>query len=108
MLEVHSTKIPNYVAIVNYKAKGMTKRARGQRRIDPRSQPESCPYDHRFHTMFQLDFYTSVILSKNPVVDKSQWIDWTHVRELQKRSLDDAIATCQHIGVYQLMEFQHP
>jgi len=52
MLEVHSTKIPNYVARVNYKAKGMTKRAREQRRIDPRSQPESCPYDHRFRTMF--------------------------------------------------------
>ena len=55
--------------------------------------------------MFQLDFYISVSLSKNPVMAKSQWIDWTHVRELQKRSLDDAIATCQHIGVYQLMEF---
>ena len=37
MLEVHSTKVPNYVARVNYKAKGMTKRAREQRRIDPRS-----------------------------------------------------------------------
>jgi hypothetical protein len=60
---------------VNYKAKGMSERAKEQRRFDPRSQPESCPYDHRFHTMFQLDFYTSAILSRNPVVAKSQWID---------------------------------
>ena len=58
--------------------------------------------------MFQFDYYTSVILSRNPVVAKSQWIDWTHVRELQKHYLDVAIATCQRIGVYQLMEFQHP
>ena len=37
MLEVHSTKVLNYVARVNYKAKGMTERAREQRSIDPRS-----------------------------------------------------------------------
>ena len=37
MLEVHSTKVPNYVTRVNYKAKGMTERAREQRRIDPKS-----------------------------------------------------------------------
>ena len=52
MLEVHSTKVLNYVARVNYKAKGMTERAREQRRIDPTSQLESCPYDHMFCTMF--------------------------------------------------------
>jgi hypothetical protein len=80
MLEVHHTQVPYYVARVNYKAKGMTERAREQRRIDPRSMPESCPYDHRFRTMFQFDYYTSVILSRNPAVAKSQWIDWTHVR----------------------------
>jgi len=37
MLEVHSTKVPNYVTRVNYKAKGMTERAKEQRRIDPKS-----------------------------------------------------------------------
>jgi hypothetical protein len=74
MLEVHKTKVPNYVVRVNYKAKGMTERASEQSRINPRSQPESCPYDHRFHTMFQLDYYTSVILSKNPLVGY-YWID---------------------------------
>jgi hypothetical protein len=72
MLEVHSTKVPNYVTRVNYKAKGVTERAREQRRINPRSQPESFPYDHRLRTMFQLDFYTSVILSRNPIMTKSQ------------------------------------
>ena len=71
MLKVHCTAIPNYVARVNYKEKGMTKRARELRRIDPRSLPESCPYDNRFHTIFQFNYYTSVILSRNPVVAKS-------------------------------------
>ena len=71
MLKVHHTAISDYVAIVNYKGMDMTERARELRRIDPRSQPESCPYDHRFRTMFQLDFYHSVILSRNLVVTKS-------------------------------------
>ena len=71
MLKVHRTVVPDYVARVNYKGKGMTERARELRRIDPRSQPEDCPYDHCFHTMFQLDFYHNVILSRNPVVTKS-------------------------------------
>ena len=57
--------------------------------------------------MFHLDYYTSVILARNPVVAKSQWIDWKHVRELRKSSIDYAIATCQRIGVYTLMEFVH-
>ena len=39
MLEVHHTLVPHYVARVNYKANGMTERAREQRRIDPRSLP---------------------------------------------------------------------
>jgi hypothetical protein len=52
MLKICRTTLPGYVHSVNYKAKGMTERAREQRRIDPRGQPESCPYDHRFCTMF--------------------------------------------------------
>ena len=58
--------------------------------------------------MFQFDFYHSVILSKDPVVAKSQWIDWDHVRKQKKPSLDIDIATCEHTGIYRLMEFQHP
>jgi hypothetical protein len=58
--------------------------------------------------MFQFDFYHSVILSRDPVVTKSQWIDWDHVRKQKKPSLDIAIATCECTGIYRLMEFQHP
>ena len=48
-----------------------------------------------------------MILSRNPVVAKSQWIDWDHVRKQKKPSLDIAIATCERTGVYRLMELQH-
>ena len=54
-----------------------------------------------------MDFYTSVILSRNPVIARSQWIDWQYVRDLQKASIDHAIAICEHTGVYEIMEFQH-
>ena len=106
LLEVYAPVLPNYVVRVNYKGKGMTMRARDQRRIYPRGLSR-IQYDHRFHTMFHLDYYTSVILARNPVVAKSQWIDWKHVRELRKSSIDYAIATCQRTCVYMLMEFVH-
>jgi hypothetical protein len=49
-----------------------------------------------------------VVLSRDPVVAKSQWIDLDHVRKQRKPSLDVAIETCQHTGIYELMQFQHP
>ena len=67
LLEVHAPDLPNYVARVDYRGKGMTKRARDHRRIDPRGL-QRIQYDHRFHTMFHMDFYTSVILTRNPVI----------------------------------------
>ena len=91
LLEVHAPDLPNYVARVDYRGKGMTKRARDQRRIDPRCL-QRIQYDHRFHTMFLMDFYTSVILTRNLVIARSQWIDWQYVRELQKSSINHAIA----------------
>ena len=84
----------------------MTRRASDERRIDPRGLPR-IQFDHRFQTAFHMDFYTSVILAKNPVIARSQWIDWQSIRDLQKASIDHAIAICEHIGVYEIMEFQH-
>ena len=31
---------------------------------------------------FHLDFYSSVILTRNPMIARSQWIDWQYVTEL--------------------------
>ena len=41
------------------------------------------------------------------MIARSQWIDWQSIRDLQKASIDHAIAICEHIGVYEIMEFQH-
>ena len=54
-----------------------------------------------------MDFYSSVILTRNLVIARSQWIDWQYTRDLQKASIDHAIAICEHTGVYEIMEFQH-
>jgi hypothetical protein len=35
--------------------------------------------DYRFHTVFQQDFYESVIITKNKPVAISQWIDWSYM-----------------------------
>ena len=86
------------------RGKGMTRKARYERRVDPRGLPK-VQYDHRFQTAFHLDYYSSVILTKNLVIARSQWIDWQYVRELQKASVDHVIAICQRTRVYEIMEF---
>ena len=70
LLEVHALVLPNYVARTDYHGKGMTKKARDQRRIDPKGL-QRIQYDHCFHTMFHIDFYSSVILTRNPVIARS-------------------------------------
>lgn len=57
--------------------------------------------------MFHLDFYSSVILSRSLVVVPSQWIDWQHSRDLQRSSIQSAIAACERTGAYHIMQFQH-
>ena len=106
LLETRLPNVPSYVPRVDYRGKGMTRRARDERRVDPRGLPK-VQYDHRFQTAFHLDFYSSVILTRNPVIARSQWIDWQYITELQKASVDHAIAICQRTGVYEIMEFQH-
>ena len=75
LLETRLPNVPAYVPRVDYRGKGMTRRARDERRVDPRGLPK-VQYDHRFQIVFHLDFYSSVILTRNPVIARSQWIDW--------------------------------
>ena len=69
LLETHPPSVPSYVSRVDYRGKGMTRRARDERRIDPRSLPR-IQFDHQFQTAFHMDFYSSVILTRNPVVSR--------------------------------------
>jgi len=81
LLEPHPPSVPSYVSRVDYRGKGMTRRARDERRIDPRGLSR-IQFDHRFQTAFYMDFYTSVILARNLMIVRSQWIDWQYVKDL--------------------------
>jgi hypothetical protein len=54
--------------------KGKTELVRENRRILDRTHPQDA-YDYRFHSLFQQDFFESVIMTKNKPVTNSQWID---------------------------------
>ena len=64
-------------------------------------------YDYRFRTLFQIDFYTTVILTRNPVVIKSQWAKWKELKAHKKSSLDRAVDICARIGASEIMSFKH-
>jgi hypothetical protein len=64
-------------------------------------------YDYRFRTLFQIDFYTTVILTRNPVVIKSQWAKWKELKAHKKPSLDRAVDICARIGASEIMSFKH-
>ena len=62
--------VPSYVSRVNYRGKGMTRKAKDERRVDLRGLLK-VQYDHHFQTTFHMDFYSTMILTRNPVVAKS-------------------------------------
>jgi hypothetical protein len=63
---------PTWRVKVSYK--GKTESVRENRRILAHTQPRD-DYDYRFHSLFQQDFYESVIMTKSKPVINSQRID---------------------------------
>jgi hypothetical protein len=63
---------PTWRVKISYK--GKTESVRENRRILTCTQPRDA-YDYRFHSLFQQDFYESVIMTKSKPVANSQWID---------------------------------
>ena len=57
---VYAPSVPDFVQRANYKGTGMTKRVKTLRSEDPSTQ-QQVMYDYRFRTLFQIDFYTTVI-----------------------------------------------
>ena len=47
LLETRLPNVPSYVSRVDYRGKGMTRKARDERRVDPRGLPK-VQYDHCF------------------------------------------------------------
>jgi hypothetical protein len=90
VFDVEEINTPNYVNVgplvfraptnsswrVKVSYKGKTEYVRENMRILARTQPRDA-YDYRFHSLFQQDFYESIIMTKSKLVTNSQWIDWT-------------------------------
>src|SRR6185437_2768351 len=60
---------------VDYYGKGMTREVKRWRSIDPYPEPKNSA-DPRFHTLFQQDFYESVILRDRKIAIEAQCVDW--------------------------------
>jgi hypothetical protein len=88
MFDVEEINPPNYIDMgslvlreptnpswrVKVSYKGKIESVRENRRILTRTQPQDA-YDYRFHSLFQQDFYESVIMTKSKPVANSQWTD---------------------------------
>jgi hypothetical protein len=107
VFDVEEINPPNYVDMrplvsraptkpswrVNVSYKGKTKSVRENRRILARTQHRDA-YDYRFHSLFQQDFYESVIMTKSTPVANSQWIDWTYMKNKHDPIFDGVIRVC--------------
>jgi hypothetical protein len=62
--------------------------------------------DHRFHTVFQQDFYESVIIPKNKPVAISQWIDWNYMESKNDRALNEVVIACRVMHLRDAMTFK--
>ena len=94
------------VELVSYYNTGMTVAARLLRRQSPLDVPKDTG-DYRFHTRFQQDFYQSVILAKAGIASEDQWVDWTHMANLQNEICDDVARMCEDRHIKDIMGFQH-
>jgi hypothetical protein len=67
---------PTWRVKVSYK--GKIESVREKRKINARTLPRDA-YDCIFHSLFQHDFYESVVTPKSKRVANSQWIDWAYM-----------------------------
>jgi hypothetical protein len=84
---------------------GKTEFVRENRRILAHTQPRDA-YDYRFHSLFQQDFYESVIMTKSKPVANSQWIDWTYMENKHDLIFDGVIAACQAKHLRDILDFK--
>jgi hypothetical protein len=106
VFDVEEINPPNYVDMgplvfraptnptwrVNVSYKGKTESMRENWRILARNA-----YDYRFHSLFQQDFYESVIMTKSKLVANSQWIDWTYMENKHDPIFDRVIAAFKKV-----------
>jgi hypothetical protein len=90
---------------VNVSYKGKTESVRKNRRILARTQPRDV-YDYRFHSLFQQDFYESVIMTKSKPTANSQLIDWAYMENKHDPIFDGVIAACQAKYLRDILAFK--
>ena len=92
--------------MVSYYNTGMTAAACLLRRQSPLDVPKDT-IGYKFHTQFQQDFYQSVILAKAGIASEDQWVDWTHMANLNNEICDEVAQMCQDRHIKDIMGFQH-
>jgi hypothetical protein len=94
---------PTWRVKVSYK--GKTESVRENRRILAHTQPRD-DYDYRFHSLFQQDFYESVIMTKSKPVINSQRIDWAYMENKHDPMFNRDIAACQAKHLRDILAFK--
>jgi hypothetical protein len=84
---------PDWREKISYK--GKTDLVREKRKENPRLVEKEPDIDYRFHTVFQQDFYESVIITKIKPTTNSQWIDWTYIEAKHDTIFDEVVAACR-------------
>jgi hypothetical protein len=90
---------------VRVRYKGKTESVRENRRILAHTQPRDV-YDYRFHSLFQQDFYESVIMTKSKLVTNSQWINWTYMENKHDLIFDRVITACKAKHLRDILAFK--
>jgi hypothetical protein len=94
---------PTWRARVSYK--GKTESMKENRRILARTQPRDA-YDYIFYSLFQQDFYESVIMTKSKPVTYSQWIDWAYMENKHDPMFDRVIVACKAKHLRDILAFK--
>jgi hypothetical protein len=102
-LDFRAPTNPTWRVRVSYK--GKTESVRENRMILARTQPRDA-YDYIFHSLFQQDFYESVIMTNNKLVANSQWIDWAYMENKHDPFFDRVIAACKAKHLRDILAFK--
>jgi hypothetical protein len=102
-LDFRAPTNPTWRVRVSYK--GKTEFMRENRRILARTQPRHA-YNYIFHSVFQQDFYESVIMTKSKPIANSQWIDWTYMKNKHDPIFDRVIIACKAKYLRDILAFK--
>ncbi|RLN03651.1 hypothetical protein C2845_PM13G17720 [Panicum miliaceum] len=103
---INRPQYPFGSAPTNYFGDYMTETVKRLRKENPYNEPKIA-IDARFWTLFQQDFYTTVILKKSKITHGAQYVDWEHMARKNDPIFDQVIAACAEKRIKHLMGFKH-